>query len=113
MTAALRMLYTAIAMEPWLIGAFAGGTAALAVLVSSRRGNQTAREVLPLLHERGPLTIPEIMDQLGLIGFSAQGKVVMALDALIRSGSVEEKPVPLGTPQLEKINVRKYAVRAS
>ncbi len=100
-------------MEPWLIGASAGGTAALAVMVSQRRGNKTASEVLPLLRERGPLTIPEIMEQLGLVGFSAQGKVVMALDSLIRAGSVEERPVPPGTPQLEKIKVRKYAVRSS
>jgi len=100
-------------MEPWLIGALAGGTAALALMVSQRRGNKTALEVLPLLRDRGPLTIPEIMEQLGLVGFSAQGKVVMALDSLIRGGSVEERPVPPGTPQLEKINVRKYALRAS
>ena len=100
-------------MEPWLIGAIAGGTAALAVMVSQRRGNKTALEVMPLLRDRGPLTIPEIMEQLGLIGFSAQGKVVMALDSLIRAGSVEEQPVPAGTPQLEKIKVRKYALRAS
>jgi predicted transcriptional regulator len=100
-------------MEPWLIGAIAGGTAALAVMVSQRRGNKTALEVFPLLRDRGPLTIPEIMEQLGLVGFSAQGKVVMALDSLIRQGSVEERPVPPGTPQLEKIKVRKYALRAS
>jgi hypothetical protein len=100
-------------MEPWLIGAIAGGTAALAVMVTQRRGNKTALEVFPLLRDRGPLTIPEIMEQLGLVGFSAQGKVVMALDTLIRAGSVEERPVPAGTPQLEKIKVRKYALRAS
>ncbi len=100
-------------MEPWLIGAIAGGTAALALMVSQRRGNKTALEVLPLLRERGPLTIPEIMEQLGLTGFSAQGKLVMALDSLIRAGSVEERPLPAGTPQLDKIKVRTYAVRAS
>jgi hypothetical protein len=100
-------------MEPWLLGAIAGGTAALAVVVAQRRGNKTASEVFPLLRERGPLTIPEIMHQLGLQGFSQQGKVVMALDSLIREGRVEERPVPPGTPTLEKINVRKYVVRAS
>ena len=101
-------------MEPWLLGAIAGGTAALAVMVAQRRGGgRTAKEVWPLLRERGPLTIPEIMHQLGLVGFSAQGKVVTALDALIREGKVEERAVPPGTPTLEKINVRKYAVRAS
>jgi hypothetical protein len=100
-------------METWLIGAIAGGTAALAVMMTRRGGNKTALEVLPLLRDRGPLTIPQIMEQLGLVGFSAQGKVVMALDSLIRSGRVEERPVPAGTPQLEKINVRKYALRAS
>ena len=100
-------------MEPWLIGAIAGGTAALAVMVSQRRGNKTALEIMPLLRDRGPLTIPEIMEQLGLVGFTAQGKVVMALDSLIRAGTVEERPVPAGTPQLDKIKVRKYALRAS
>jgi hypothetical protein len=100
-------------MEPWLIGAIAGGTAALAVMVSQRRGNKTALEVLPLLRDRGPLTIPEIMEQLGLVGFSAQGKVVVALDSLIRAGNVEERPVPAGTAQHDKIKVRKYALRAS
>src|SRR5262245_38834804 len=100
-------------MEPWLLGAIAGGTAALAVVVSQRRGNKTATGVWPLLRDRGPLTIPEIMEQLGLHGFSAQGKVVMALDSLIREGRVEERPVPPGTPAQEKINVRKYALRAS
>lgn len=72
-----------------------------------------ALEILPLLRDRGPLTIPEIMEQLGLVGFAAQGKVVMALDSLIRAGRVEERPVPAGTPPLEKIKVRTYAVRAS
>jgi len=100
-------------MEPWLIGAIAGGTAALAVMVSQRRGNKTALEIVPLLRDRGPLTIPEIMEQLGLVGFTAQGKVVMALDSLIRASTVEERPVPPGTPQLDKIKVRKYALRAS
>lgn len=100
-------------MEAWLIGAIAGGTAALAAMVARRGDNKVALEILPLLRERGPLTIPEIMEQLGFVGMSAQGKVVMALDKLIRAGKVEERPVPPCTPQLEKIKVRKYAVRAS
>ena len=100
-------------MEPWLLGAIAGGTAALAVLVTQRRGNKTAIDVLPLLRSKGPLTIPELMSELDLHGFSAQGKVVMALDSLVRNGLVDERSVPPGTPALDKIKVRKYAARLS
>lgn len=100
-------------MEPWLLGAIAGGTAALAVVVAQRRGHQTAVDVLPVLRRKGPLTIPELMTELGMQGFSAQGKVVMALDSLVRSGLVDERPIPSGIPALDRINVRKFAARTS
>ena len=100
-------------MDHWLLGAIVGGTAAVAVIVVQRRSSTTAKEVWPLLCERGPLTIPEIMEQLGLVGFSQQGKIVIALDSLIREGRVEERPVPPGVSTTDKISVRKYAVRAS
>jgi hypothetical protein len=98
------------AMEPWLLGAFAGGTAALAVFIAQRRTNPTVPSVVTLLRDRGPLTIPQIMEDLGLQGFSAQGKIVMALDTLVRSGQVNEQPVPPNTPTLDKIKVRKYSL---
>jgi hypothetical protein len=97
-------------MEPWLLGAFAGGTAALAMLIAQRRTNTTIPSVLTLLRDRGPLAIPDMMNELGLAGFSAQGKIVMALDSLVRRGQVTEQPVPPGTPTLDKIKVRKYAL---
>jgi hypothetical protein len=102
-------------MDPWILGVIAGGTAALAVLVAQRRGSQSAttQSVLTLLRDRGPLTIPEMMDQLGLSGFSEQGRLVMALDSLIRGDRVAEQPVPATTPTLERINVRKYILRAA
>lgn len=103
-------LHMHFAMEPWLLGAFAGGTAALAVFFAQRRTNPTVPSVVTLLRDRGPLTIPQIMEDLGLQGFSAQGKIVMALDKLVRSGQVNEQPVPPNTPTLDKIKVRKYSL---
>ena len=99
-------------MEPWLLGAIAGGTAALAVVIAQRRGDKSALPVLPILRRKGPLTIPELMTELGVQGFSGQGKVVMAIDALVRSGHVIERPVPAGTATLDRIHVRKYAATA-
>jgi hypothetical protein len=99
-------------MELWqtgLIGAIAG---TLAVLSLQRKAKTGGKErVLPLLRERGRLTIPEIMEALGENGLSAQGKVAMEVRSLVQSGQVSELPVPDGTPQLQKIKVRKYAVK--
>jgi hypothetical protein len=100
-------------MEPWLLGALAGGTAAFAVVIARARGNKTTPEVLSILRERGPMTIPDIMRELGLEGMSAQGRVVMALDALIRRGEVDELPVEREVPRLQRIEVRRYRARYS
>jgi DNA-binding MarR family transcriptional regulator len=100
-------------MEPWLLGAIAGGAGAFAVLIVQRRSNRTTPEVLSILRERGPLTIPAIMSELGLQGMSAQGRVVMALDTLIKRGVVDELPVAGDVPRMERIKVRRYtATRA-
>ncbi len=100
-------------MEPWLLGALAGGTVAFAALIAQRRTSKTTPEVLSILRERGPLTIPGIMSELGLEGMSAQGRVVMALDTLIKRGAVDELPVPGDVPRMERIKVRRYIARAS
>jgi DNA-binding MarR family transcriptional regulator len=100
-------------MEPWLLGAIAGGTAAFAVVIAQRRTNKTTPEVLSILRDRGPLTIPEIMRELGLEGMAAQGRVVMALDTLIKRGDVDELPVDREVPRLERIKVRRYSMSSS
>ena len=100
-------------MEPWLLGAIAGGTAAFAVVIAQRRSNKTTPEVLSILRDRGPMTIPEIMRDLGLEGMAAQGRVVMALDTLIKRGEVDELAVARDVPRLERIKVRRYTARAS
>lgn len=99
-------------MEPWQLGLIGGVTATLAVIVSQRRAKKEGYDrVLPILQQRGPSTIPELMDALGVKGFSAQGKITMELGALVRDGRVEELPVPEGTPQLQKIKVRQYRAK--
>jgi len=100
-------------MEPWLLAAIAGGTSALAVMIVQRRSNQEVPSVLTLLRDRGPLTIPEMMHELGLVGHSAQGRIVSAIDTLVRGGKVYEHDVPPNTPALERYQLRKYSLRAS
>jgi len=100
-------------MEPWLLGAIAGGTVALSALIAQRRTRKTTPEVLSILRERGPLTIPGIMSELGLEGMSAQGRVVIALDTLIKCGLVNEQPVAADVPRMKRLSVRRYsAIRA-
>ena len=100
-------------METWLLGAIAGGTAAFAVVIAQRRTNRHTPEVLSILRDRGPLTIPEIMAELGLEGMTAQGRIVLALDTLIKRGAVDERPIAADVPRMERIKVRKYVARAS
>jgi hypothetical protein len=99
-------------MEMWQIAIVGGIAGFLGALIAQRRARKTAHlDVLPVLQQRGPSTIPEIMEALGIKGFSAQGRVTMAVGALVQAGRVEELPVPDGTPQLQKIKVRKYAAK--
>jgi hypothetical protein len=95
-------------MDPITIGVISGAAVGVGVLIARLRGQKAAGDVLPLLQQRGPLTIPELMTAMGLSGMTAQSKIVFALDSLVRSGKVLEGDVPPGTAQMQKIKVRKY-----
>jgi len=96
-------------MSPVLLCLLGGLTALLAVSVLRRRVSRVAREVLPVLRDGGPLTIPELMDRLGLDRIEARGTIVIAIDSLVRSGRVHEGTVPPNTPTPLRIDVRKYS----
>ena len=99
-------------MDPVTIGLIAGGSVFVGTLIARKRGERQALAVLPVLREHGPMTIPELMAALGLDGINARGKVVLAIDSLVRAKQVAEGTVPPGTPQLDKIKVRKYSALA-
>jgi hypothetical protein len=99
-------------MDPVTIGVIAGTSVLVGTLIARKRGEKLAPTVLPVLRDKGPMTIPELMAALGLEGMNARGKVVLALDSLVRTKQVAEGPVPPGTPQLDKIKVRKYSALA-
>ena len=62
-------------MDPIMIGAISGGAVAAGLVVARMRGSKAAISVLPVLPRyAGPLTIPEVMAQLGVSGMSAQGR---------------------------------------
>jgi hypothetical protein len=88
---------------------------AAGVLISGRlqkkKNQQMATAIEPALRERGPLTLLELVEAVGLKGFSARGKVAMSLNDLAAQGKVEIVPAPEGTPQLQKVNFIKYRLR--
>ena len=61
---------------------------------------------------QGALTLPALTDAIGLRGFSARGKVMMALNDLVGQKKVRIIPAPDGTPQLQKVNFIKYELAA-
>ncbi len=85
------------------------------VAAASRQSKKNAdigARIEPVLREKGPLSLPALAEALGMGGFMARGKVVLALNELSTSGKVEVIPAPEGTPQLEKVKHILYRWRA-
>jgi hypothetical protein len=98
-------------MEIWHYALIGGVAGSVGVLISQRRAKKDAVNVLPVLREKGPLTIPQLQEAMNLPGFMKRGKLVMAVGELVKTRQVIEHEVPPGTPQLEKINVRTYSAK--
>ena len=73
---------------------------ALAPATRSQRRGAGAR--------KGALALPALTEAVGLKGFSARGKVILALNDMVAQGKVRTIPAPDGTPQLQKVNFIKY-----
>jgi DNA-binding HxlR family transcriptional regulator len=89
-----------------LIGTIVG---TLAVAYTAIVAKRQAADVLPVLRDKGPLTIPQLMEAMGKRGGRTQRVLVMSLDQLVKTGQVVASEVPPGTPQREKLRVRTYA----
>ena len=83
----------------------------IAFWLMGRRNQQFAPRIEPVLKERGALTLPELQAALDMKGFSARGKVAMALNAMTMDGKVETIPAPDGTPMLDRVNHIKYRLK--
>jgi hypothetical protein len=75
------------------------------------RNAKLAPAIESRLREGGPQTLPELASALGMGGFLARGKVVLALGDLVNAGRVEVIDAPPGTAQLEKVNHIRYRWR--
>jgi len=89
-----------------------GVAAALGVLISSRLQRRKNAALAPAieaaLRAQGALTLPGLVDTCGLKGFTARGKVMLALNDLVAQARVRIIDAPTGTPQLQKVNFVKY-----
>lgn len=92
-------------------GVAAGVGVAIAMALQSRRSGQLNERLVPLLQERGPMTLPALSEALGMGSFMGRGKVTLALGELVQAGKVETLDAPPGTPQLQKVNHIQYRWR--
>jgi hypothetical protein len=90
------------------IGIAVGIGVALATLLQKKKSGNLEERIVPLLRERGELTLGEIAEGMGMGSFMGRGKVVLALNAMASGKRVEIIPAPEGTPQLEKVKHIKY-----
>jgi hypothetical protein len=94
------------------IGVAAGLGAYLATRSQHKTNAALAPSIVAALQAQGALTLPALTDMIGLPGFSARGKVMMALNDLVGQKKVRIIPAPDGTPQLQKVNFIKYELAA-
>ena len=95
-----------------LYGIIGAVSAVIVGMITQRRNAQ----LTPLIDDKlraspDGLTVPQLQEALAMKGFSARGKVIMALGEMANAGRVETIEAPAGTPQLEKINVIRYRLR--
>jgi len=97
---------------PTMIGiGFAAGLGAYLATRSQRKQNAAlAPSIEAALRAQGALTLPALTDAVGLEGFTARGKVMMALNAMVAQKKIRVIPAPDGTSQTQKINFIKYEV---
>jgi hypothetical protein len=77
----------------------------------SKKNRDLAGKITPVLRDDGPQTLLGLADKLGMGGFYARGKVVLALNDMAAQGTVEVIPAPEGTPQLQKVKFIQYRLR--
>ena len=99
---------------PTLIGI--GMAAAIGVLISNRLQKRKNAALAPTiettLRGQGGLTLPALTEAVGLKGFMARGKIMLALNDMVAQGKVRVVQAPEGTLQLEKVNFIKYELAA-
>ena len=78
----------------------------------SKKNANLAEKIVPLLTDRGPLTLPALAEALGMGSFMGRGKVVLALNDMVSQGKLEIVEAPAGTPQLKKVDFIQYKLRA-
>lgn len=93
-----------------------GVSVALGTFIASRlqaKKNQALSPAIEAaLRAQGALTLPALTEAVGLKGFSARGKVILALNDMVAQGKVRTIAAPDGTPQLQKVNFIKYELTA-
>ena len=99
---------------PTLIGI--GLAAGIGVLISNRlqkkKNDALAPTIEAALRAQGGLTLAALTEAVGLKGFMARGKVMLALNDMVARGKVRVIQAPEGTTQLEKVNFIKYELAA-
>ena len=90
------------------IGVAAGLGAYLATRSQKKQNAALAPSIETALRAQGALTLQALTDAVGLKGFTARGKVMMALNDLVAAKKVRVIPAPDGTPQMQKVNHIKY-----
>jgi hypothetical protein len=97
-----------------MVGIAVGAVVAMLAVgrIQRKKNDKLIPSIEEALRAQGAMTLPALTEAVGMKGFTARGKVAMALSQLVTKGAIDTIPAPDGTPQLQKINFIKYQVRA-
>lgn len=93
-----------------------GAAVGIGLFIASRRQQEKNADLWSLIEpalRSGPLSLPDLVSALGMRGLSARGKVALALNERVTQGALDVLEAPAGTPQLEKVKLIKYRLKAS
>ncbi|MDO9017154.1 MAG: hypothetical protein Q8S73_12285 [Deltaproteobacteria bacterium] len=98
--------------EQWIFGIATGIGVGIGLAIhQSRQSKKNASlsvQITAALGAKGPRTLAELSEDVGLPGFMGRGKVTLALGEMQQSGAVVIIEAPEGTPQLKKVDFIRY-----
>lgn len=98
--------------DQWIIGiATSIGVGIGLAIHQSRQSKKNASlsvQITAALGAKGPRTLAELSEDVGLPGFMGRGRVAIALGEMQQSGAVLIIEAPEGTPQLKKVDFIRY-----
>jgi hypothetical protein len=103
--------------DQWVIGIASAVGVGIGLAIhrarQSKQNESLGTRIEAAIRERGPRTLAELSEDLGMKGIMGRGKIFNALNELVPAKRIERVDAPEGTPQLKKVDFIRYKLPVS